>query len=163
MDMRVVRVLMPISRTGTLNRSPGGFTLLELIVVVFIISLFLAVVTPSLYPFLEGKAEREPRRVLSVISYIYDSAINTKESLKLKIDFKSRVITYDTPEGERKMKVSTLSSVKIPSHGEVRTGELTLTFGPFGYPEPFEIYFKGNRYLSFNPFSGRVSLLTLAK
>lgn len=133
-----------------------GLTLLELIIVIFIISVFLASVSPSFYTFIEGEDKSEPKRMASIIRYLNDSAINTKETFNITFDFASGTVSYRTAEGEREETFKVISSVKIPSRGDIRHGQLTLLFGPAGYPEPFNVYFKGESYVAYNPFSRRI-------
>jgi prepilin-type N-terminal cleavage/methylation domain-containing protein len=142
-----------------LGPSSDGFTLLELIVVLFIISFFLAMVTPSFYSWSEGRTKTEPKLAASIIRYIHDSAINAKKPMKLSIDMDSHNFVYETPEGEKTAAFGSLSSVEIPSHGNIRKGSIKLMFDVTGHPEPFNVYFKGNMYLTYNPFSGMVNLL----
>lgn len=145
-----------VNRQSTI---PRGFTLLELVVVIFIISAFLALVSPSFYGFLEGRSRTEPKKVASIIRYINDAAINTKKPHTLKIDLTGKRFIFKTPEGEKRETFETLTSVKIPYRGNIEEGELILLFGPSGYPEPFEIYFSGGGYITYNPFTSRVKLV----
>ncbi len=122
-----------------------------------IVTAFLALVTPSFQGLIEGKAKREPRKAASIIRYLNDSAINSRQSHTLRIDLDGKRLLYKTPEGERSEGFETLVSVKTPSRGDVKEGELILLFGPFGHPEPFELDFTGG-HVTYNPFSGRVKL-----
>lgn len=137
-----------------------GFTLLEIVIVIFIVSLFLTLSFPSVSLFYGSRAEKLPERVHSVLRFVNDAAINGQEDVFLKIDLKKKIFSYATSEGRRSFRVPSMVSVYIPSRGEVKDSELTLFFGPFGYPEPLEIRFDGNRKVVYNPFSGRVKLLT---
>ncbi len=140
-----------------------GFTLIEIVLVIFIVSLFLTLSFPSVSSLFGYKTGKLPERVHSVLRFVNDAAINGEEDVFLKIDLKKKLFSYATSEGRRSFKVPSIVSVYIPSRGEIRDSELTLFFGPFGYPEPFEIRFDDNRKVVYNPFSGRVKLLTVQR
>jgi prepilin-type N-terminal cleavage/methylation domain-containing protein len=149
-------------RTGIIT--PKGFTLLEMVVVLFIVSLFLTLTYPSFSYLTAHKEARSPHRLLSVIRLLHDSAINTREDLFIRFEFGGKKSTrppqavYTLPEGRRKLDLDGMVSVMIPSRGEIKEGKLTLIFGPFGYPEPFEVWFSGGDRVVYNPFSGRTVL-----
>ncbi len=154
------------SRTSrrTIIHTLKGFTLLEMVVVLFIISLFLTLTYPSLSYLADFNGSRSPKKLLAAIKLIHDSAINTKEDLFIRFEFQGERTTrtprvvYTLPEGRRKLDLNGMVSVMIPSRGEVREGKLTLIFGPFGYPEPFEVRFSDGTRVFYNPFSGRTYL-----
>src|SRR5574340_1107075 len=88
-------------RTSTTGICPRGFTLLELIVVIFIISLALSVSFPSFTFRQEGKLKSEASRIASLLWYLNDRAVFSNAIYALNIILKDRVIPYHGPDGEK--------------------------------------------------------------
>jgi|Deesub1362B_J571_1020462.scaffolds.fasta_scaffold00010_153 prepilin-type N-terminal cleavage/methylation domain-containing protein len=130
-----------------------GFSLLEVLVVIFIISLFSAVVWPWVSSTLKEGSSSEIDHLAATLRYIRDSSAQYKKSFRVEFNFKENSVTYEVPEGRRVMKTTTLIGIKIPSKGLIKEGELSIVFGPEGYPEPFLLYFQDTRCISYNPFS----------
>jgi len=148
-------------RTSTTGIFPKGFTLLELIVVVFIISLVLAVSFPSFTLRQGGKLKSDAGRVASILRYLNDSAISNKETYTLTISFKDRVMRYTGPDGEKAERIDDLSGITLQSRGDVSDGEVTVFFGPTGAGESFTIHLAGaesSLEIVFNALSGRVKV-----
>jgi len=149
---------MRTSITGICNK---GFTLMEMIVVVFIISLVLAVSFPSFTIQQEGKLLSEAGHIASILRYLNDNAIFEKETYDLNINFKDRIIRYNGPDGEKKKKIDNLSGITLQSRGKVIDGEVTVFFGPAGMGESFTIHLTGEKSsleIVFNALSGRVKV-----
>ncbi|RME67241.1 MAG: type II secretion system protein, partial [Nitrospirae bacterium] len=98
------------------NKGPSGFTLIELVVVIFIIAIFSAMVYPTLTLNL-GETKKENHRMASILRYLRDSSLYYKRSLKIVFDLKERSVKYETPEGEKEEEFSGLLGVKTPGHG----------------------------------------------
>ncbi|HEX8947687.1 MAG TPA: prepilin-type N-terminal cleavage/methylation domain-containing protein [Dissulfurispiraceae bacterium] len=148
---------MRTSRTGTCK----GFTLLELIVVIFIVSLIAAVVFPSLHVMGDSALKSEAKRIASVVGYLNDTAISTKESCSLAFDFREDSLAWKGPGFEKSENFKTLAGVDLQSKGEVKEGQLTLLFGPLGGQEAFSIRLReGNDEMKveYNPLSGRTKI-----
>ncbi len=138
-----------------------GFTLLELIVVIFIVSVVLALVLPSFTGIGESRIASEAKRLASIVRYLNDSAISTKETIQMKISFSDRAVSYAGPDGERNEHFDDISSVVLQSKGTVTEGEVTIFFGPLGAQESFSIYLgagDSRMTISFNSVSGRVKI-----
>lgn len=142
--------------------SPGkGFTLLELMVVVFVISIVLALVLPSFTGIGESKIASEAKRLGSIVRYLNDSAISTKENLQMKIDLGDKLVSYSSPEGEKSEKFDDISAVELQSKGAISAGEVTIFFGPLGAQESFKINLKrdsSGMEISFSSVSGKVKI-----
>ncbi|MFO0753336.1 MAG: prepilin-type N-terminal cleavage/methylation domain-containing protein [Thermodesulfovibrionales bacterium] len=143
---------------STLGR---GFTLLELLVVVFIVALVTAVVYPSLH-FMEGKRlHAEAKRVASILRFLNDTALAAKEECSLKVDFREDVLSWKGPDFDRSEKFRTLAGVALPSKGELREGEVTLFFDALGGRESITVTLREEGEalkVVFNPLSGRVKI-----
>ncbi len=138
-----------------------GFTLLELMVVVFVISIVLALVLPSFTGIGESRITSEAKRLASIVRYLNDSAISTKENLQMKINLGDRLINYGGPDGEKSERFDDLSSIELQTKGAISEGEVTVFFGPLGAQESFTIYLKGDNSgmeILFNSISGRVKI-----
>lgn len=143
-----------------------GFTLLELIVVIFVLSVVLALVLPSFTGIGEGRISSEAKRLASVIRYLNDSAISTKEYFQMSIDFTDKVVKYNGPDGERTERFDDISSVELQSKGSVSAGNVTVFFSPLGANESFRIHLKDDKSgmeVSFNAMSGMVKIETTAE
>jgi general secretion pathway protein H len=138
-----------------------GFTLIELAVVLFIISLTVAIVFPSFYNLGERRIDSEANRIASLLRYLNDSAIYTKETYSVKFDFKDDAISWDGPDGEKHEKIKSLSSLYLPSKGQINEGEASIFFGPLGAAESIEVHLKDKERgmtVSFSPVSGRAKI-----
>jgi len=150
---------MRILRTGICNK---GFTLLELIVVIFIISLGLAVAFPSFTLRKDAKLKSEAGRVAAILRYLGDSAVSTKETFEMRLNFKEKRLRYRGPEGEKEERIENLLDISLPSRGKISDGEITVFFGPTGPGENLTIHlagFESSMAIVFNALSGRVKVL----
>ncbi|MDH7499579.1 MAG: prepilin-type N-terminal cleavage/methylation domain-containing protein [candidate division NC10 bacterium] len=139
-----------------------GFTLLELVLVIFLVSLLAALIFPSFSRWGDRGLEHDARRVASILRYLNDTAISSKETCSLKVDLKEQVISWRGPDGERKESFPGLFSIVLQSKGEVKEGEVILFFGPLGIQEAIAIRLrageKGMR-VAFHPLSGKAKIV----
>ncbi len=148
-----------------LNSRKAGFTLLELLVVVFIISLSLAVITPSIWKSEKSSLKTEARHISSTIRYIYDEAISKKKSYVLGFNIDERTWGFESDSETRNFKIKReieIRDIFIPSHGEISAGEVLIVFGPTGPEEPLILHLmKGQSEYTviFNHISGRTKIL----
>lgn len=148
------------------SRKASGFTLFELMVVIFIVSLVFAVALPSFTGIGESRLKSDAKRLGSIIRYLNDSAISTKEILQMKVVFSDRVISYTGPDGERSERFDSLSGIELQSRGMVSDGEVIIFFSPIGGTENFAVRLidKGPAItVSFNSASGKVKIMTSNK
>lgn len=149
---------MRTSRTGICSK---GFTLFEIIVVIFVVSMMLAITLPAFSSLKERKLKTEAGRVASILRYLNDSAISTKETCTVQVNIDQGLLQIRGPEGEKKEKIETLSGMTSQSRGRVSNGNVTLTFGPTGAGEHFTIHLTGTNAsmdVAFNALSGRVKV-----
>jgi len=161
MEKKAVKEKMQISKTGICNNKTG-YTLLELVLVIFILSIAAAVVLPSIAVFQTNKINSDAKRVASILRFLNDTAITTKETSLLKIDLKKRLLIYSTAEGKKEETFDTVRSVQLQSKGMLSDGEITLFFHPTGAAESMNLYLsdgKSNLMVSFNNLSGRVKII----
>lgn len=151
---------MRTSPTG-ICKQRRGFTLLELLVAIFIISLFAAIVFPSFSDLGEDRLRAEARKVAALLRYLNDNAVATKEQYSLEFDFRNSSLTWKGPEGEKSEQFRTLAWLSLPSRGKVHDGQVTVFFGPLGAPEPLEVSLLDHDHqmrVVFNPLSGRAKI-----
>lgn len=155
---------MRISRAGISSNT--GFTLLELIVVLFVVSLIAAVVLPSFAGFGESKLNSEAREIASVLRYVSDSAGSRKETLPMKFDLDKNVVSWKEPEGDKTRRFDDMTGITTQSLGRVSHGEVIFFFEPLGIRENLSVHIgKGDKNLTvtLNHLSGRVKILQDAK
>lgn len=159
MGKRAVKGKMRRSRTGTCNST--GFSLIELIVVLFVLSLILAIVLPTFSGFGESRLKAEAREMASILRYVNDNAVSRKETFFLKFDLGKNMVAWSEPGGNKTRSFDDLTGVEIQSRGLVSSGELTLFFEPLGARENLVVYMKrGDSHMTvtLNHLSGRVKI-----
>ncbi|OGW36719.1 MAG: hypothetical protein A2Y97_01400 [Nitrospirae bacterium RBG_13_39_12] len=152
---------MQILRTGI--SSKRGFTLLELIVVLFVISLVMAIVLPSFSGFGERNLKSEAREMASILRYMNDSAISRKETFFIRFDLDERMVHWKGPDGEKAKRFDNITGITAQSTGKVSKGEITFFFEPVGIQENLSVYMvSSNKEMSIclNHLSGRVKIVT---
>ncbi len=151
---------MPTLKIGICSNK--AFTLLELVVIIFILSLVLAISFPSFSLQKDGKLKSEAGHIASILRYLNDSAISTKETYAVNINFNEKTIHYKGPDGEKVERIDNLSRVTTQSKGNVSNGEVTVFLSPAGAGENFSIHLMGiesSMAVVFNALSGRVKVL----
>ena len=150
---------MPISRTGI--SSKRGFTLLEIVVVLFIVSLVMAIVLPSFAGFGESKLKSEAREMASILRYMNDSAVSRKETFLIRFDLDKNMVTWQGPDGEKTKKFDDMTGVTTQSNGMVSKGELIVFFEPFGIQENLSVHIRRGKkgvVITLNHLSGKVKI-----
>jgi general secretion pathway protein H len=139
----------------------GGFTLLELIVVIFIVSLVAAVVLPSFANFGDSRLKSEAREMASVLRFMHDSAVSRKKTMVMNFDLESNLVSWKGVEGEKTKDFEYITSVQTQSGGTVSKGELTFFFGPSGISENISVHMnsgKTDMSITLNHISGKVKI-----
>jgi type II secretion system protein H len=151
--------IMQIFPTGT-NRGKG-FTLIELILVIFIIALTTTLVMPSFWNMGDRVLKSEAKRIGNTIRYIHDEAAGKKQTYILTLDLDKDAWKYESKKDSRnfKLKKSVMfRDIMIPSLGKVTFGETKLIFSPTGPEEPITLHLiKDDKEYTvmFNHLSGR--------
>ncbi len=152
---------MRISKAGICNNKVG-FTLLELVLVIFIFSVAAAIVFPSFSVFETTKIKSDAKKIASILRYLNESAITTKETSSLKLDLKRKSLLYIAQDGEKKDVFDTIHAVELQSKGMLSEGDVTLFFYPQGAAENINIHLSDNKsslIVAFNHLSGRVKII----
>lgn len=164
MERKAGKGKMQTLRTGSYSKA--GFTLLELIIVIFILSLVMAVVFPSFYGIVDGRLKSESGKIASLLRYLNDSAISRKETFILKINLDSNTFLWEGPDGKRSESFNGLLDIFTTSTGSVSRGEVILSFGPLGIQENLRIHLRDKdkeMAVTLNPMSGRVKIIQSSK
>jgi general secretion pathway protein H len=156
----------------------AGFTLLEMVVVIVILSVIALVVLPRL-PFAHERDLKTSARTLAAsLRYLGDLAISTKQHYRLHITLLTNeiAVTRVLPEGDELAvsdgslnQLSLLDGIAIgdvvtPRLGKVSEGEAVLDFGPLGVEDLAVVHLKRVDDTNFYtvvvyPGSGRVTVL----
>ncbi len=142
-----------------------GFTLLELIVVIFIISITTALVMPSFWNFGESSLKAEAKNIGSVLSFVYDEAVGKKGLYLFKIDIDEGAWGFEGKKESRNFRLKRdvkIKGVLIPSLGEISKGQIIIKFGPLGPEEPLILHLmkdESEYTVIFNHLNGRSKIL----
>ena len=154
----------------------AGFTLIELMVVIFIISVTAALVLPRLPDSEASKLKNSARNLASGLRFLSDQAIITKKVYRLHLNLgeHSTRISQLSPSGDELQPDDQFMSrrlieegieiedVTVPRLGLVTEGEASITFGPGGLAEGMTIHLKGgeNHFtIIAYPSGGKVKVL----
>lgn len=151
----------PVSSTKhrTLNferrTASKGFTLIEIVVVLFVISLAAMLVFPRLPSSDSHDLRTSARSLAATFRYVQDQAIATKAHYRLHLNIADNSITIgkiagseETPPddnflGKRGLTGSvTLQDVQIPRMGTMGEGEVIIDFGAGGLEELVTVHLK---------------------
>jgi len=161
-SVRIIRFGDTDARLAVSGKSRHGFTLLELIVVLFIISLLAALAIPSFWGITEKEVKSDARKTASLLRYLNDSAIVSKKNYSLTCDLQKHSLSWEGPEGEKSEELKSLKSITLQSKGEIQEGQVTVSFGPLGLQENIEIRLSDSNEemtVAFNAVSGRAKVI----
>lgn len=126
--------------------SERGFTLIELMVVVFLIALFSALVIPRLPDIDAGGSERGARRIAGMTKFLYNEAALTGKEHRLLFDLDHNLLRPRTLNASQEVvAVNGLSDetklpsgvkfldVKVAGQEKVSSGAATMTISPSGW------------------------------
>jgi len=141
--------------------SKRAFTLIELVIVIFIISLTTAMVLPSFWDKGDRALKSEARQISSTLRYVYDEAAGKKLVYSVTFNFDGNSYAFKSDKESRSFQMRDhvmFKDITIPSHGEINEGEVSIKFGPLGPDEPLTVHLikDTNEYtVVFNNLSGR--------
>ena len=138
-----------------------GFTLLELVVVVFVLSVVFAVALPN-FAIHEGGIKKDARKIASILRYMNETAALKKQTLHMKFDLDKKALSWAAPDGQKTQEMRGLRAVEMQSRGVVKDGELIVFFGPQGLDEHLWVHLEQagkEMTVAFNPISGRARIL----
>ncbi len=161
---------MPMSTAGNWNR-PSGFTLIEIVVVLFLLALFSALTLPMLTGIGQDGLSASARRLAGTVKYLYnESALNRQEYRLIfhldKGSYEARVLKTDGEWTEvtgigagRRLKGKTrFAEVDVAGKGAFTTGEVTAEIHPQGWLPETVVHLDngkgGKMTLRIMPFTG---------
>jgi len=145
-------------------KTSSAFTLIELVIVIFIISLTTALIMPNLWDTEKRAVKSEAKRVGNTMRYIYDEAAGKKRDYLIKINLDDGSWGYESETVSRVFKMNgdvMFRDVVVPSLGEVSLGEIALKFGPTGPEEPVILHLMKDEVeytVMFNHMNGRAKV-----
>lgn len=145
------------SRAG--NSSSSGFTLLELLAVLFIISIFFTLALPRIRHM--NTTRSDALKVAAILRDLNDSAIARKENYDITFDLEGKVLKWLGPDGKKEFSLNNLVSVTLPSRGELKEGSLQIFFGPDGAMEDISVLLAdtdSSYRITFREMSGKVEV-----
>ena len=160
--------------TRTSSRREGGFTLLELMLVIVILGITAMMVLPRVASFGAGRLKRESRRLSGLIAHLAQESSVTKRTFRLYYDLDGEAYWVQALQANREFAASAdplaarralpegvaFEDVVTPRHGKVREGEAYTEFFPLGV-EKTTIHLKSGEAvwtLAVNPLTGRVKV-----
>lgn len=142
-----------------------GFTLLELLVVLFIITSVTFMAFPS---FWSGVVRDDKVTIAAALKNLRDEAVSTKKEVFFTVDFKGRQFRFTDSKGGAKEDQKTIDmkddetwEVFLPSRGTIKEGELIVAFTPMVQEELIALYLaKGGKEstILLNYLSGEVEI-----
>jgi prepilin-type N-terminal cleavage/methylation domain-containing protein len=142
-----------------------GFTLLELLVVLFIITTVAFLAFPSLWSV---TARDDTATMAATLKNLRHEAISARKEKVFIVDFKARQFRISRPTTEEKdaMKVIGMNDdetweVFIPSRGTIKEGQVIVIFSPSVQEEIIALYLTKNgkeSTITLNNLSGEVEI-----
>ena len=157
------------------NCLTGGFTLIEMVVVIAIIAMAALLVFPRLPSTDTANLRGSARSLAAMIRYLGDKSITSKSAYRLQFNLADSSLavrkvvngeetTDPDPFFSRRVLADGISieDVRIPRLGKLSTGEVTVGFGPSGLEDFVIIHLKGSRDRHFTvtayPQNGKVKV-----
>lgn len=171
---------MPTSAATNSRRRDGGFTLVELLVVLALLSLFTFLAVPAFQSLLEGAAQRESTRLTGVIRLLRNEAVLTRRPYRLVVDLKEG--EYFVEERDRSGRYNErsdprlLARYRLPPSMKIKDmivagnsryplteRQVPLAIDPSGFMDAFSLHFSvgDSEYtLTVSAFTAETSLVS---
>ena len=166
-----------VGESGPGNSRDDGFTLIEIMVVVFLIALIAAIITPHLTFHRSTGIRMAARRLVREFGVLHWEAISRQKMIRLEYNLdrnKIRALVLDPSGTLRDLSTPDLQDFSLPRgvslhrirvlhEGKVSDGKTFTQFFPSGSVEPTRILIKDTSgrmlTLSVRPLTGRVKIL----
>lgn len=167
------RVSRPVSASLPASaRLRGGFTLIELIVVIVVISLALAIVLPRLTSVTSRNLKSDGAKLSALVRYLHEAAESKKLNYRLTFDLDKGNVSVERskdsvkygPMPESALRGFALASdvefvdLHAPGAGRVESGTVAVLLTPAG-STPFTVHLAAGEMvltLAFNPYNGKI-------
>ena len=163
---------------GTLNRSglqrpEEGFTLLEILIVVAVLTLFVGLAVPRLPDMAGTRIHQNARKISLILQLARSRAVTLRRYYRVDMDLETNgvSVSYYGPEGtyipddevrQVSLKDGIIADVVNSSEGKVLEGTGWIRISPRGYIEPSLIHIKDEQEremtITPSPVSGRVRI-----
>ncbi len=156
------------------KRNQRGFTLIELMVVIVILSLVSFISLPLLTNRGEGDERLKLRRIAGTVKQLYNEATLTRDEHLLMFDFNrnsllafrlrssSGAIEKEPFGREVKLSPLQIKQVDVEGKGTFRTGQVFVRVFPLGWMEQIHLLVRKKNgdevQLAFSPLTGSVTI-----
>lgn len=175
MANRGAKAKMPTSTAGNLNKQ-AGFTLIELVIVVFLLGLFSALVMPRLPGIGEDGLKASARRIAGTVKYFFNEAALSGRPHRLefnldegtfrvrRLDADGTLVELSGTGKEQRLKGNVrFRDVTIPGRGAFSLGEVITEIQPVGWMEETVVHLEeedGRELtLRISPYTGTTEVL----
>jgi general secretion pathway protein H len=155
--------------------SQGGFTLVELSLVVLLIGLFGLLIVPIFAGWGEGSLQSSARRLAGTVKYLYNESALQKREFRLVFDlekdaYQAKVLELDgqltelAGTGRRQQLKGEVrfQDIAVAGQGKFSSGEVTTVIHPVGWLEETVIHLKDEKgrtlTLRLMPFTGSTEI-----
>lgn len=158
-----------------INKDPSGFTLLELLLVIFFMGLIVGMATPFVMSTLDRiELQSSARQVASALNYARNKAITIKEPIIFNGDLTQNQFWLDSINGNKVNSVITLSSpiqidhfIEVGGSETINNGKFSVSFFPQGNSSGGIIVIgienteetKNNYAINIDPITGKSKLI----
>ncbi|MBI4844409.1 MAG: prepilin-type N-terminal cleavage/methylation domain-containing protein [Nitrospirae bacterium] len=142
-----------------------GFSLIELIVVIFIMSLAMALIMPSFTDIAGSRLKSAASGISGTMKYVYNEAAARKKIYTFSVNMEQSTWGFESMDESRTFRAGKdikFKDVMVPSAGVLKEKMVSIDFGPLGPEEPIVIHLtdKEKDYtIFFNNLNGRSRIL----
>lgn len=153
----------------------NGFTLIELIVVLFLLGIVAAIVLPKIF-WAEAALKADAGKVASLITYLAESSGSKRVYYRLIFSLEEGMMRVESSDGAgeyRELEDPRLKRVSLSDRvvfedisgpgGKAKGGEVSVEFTPSGSSAPFIVHLRSKNDATaysvvFNPYSSRATV-----
>ncbi len=160
---------------GSGEKGTAGFTLIEIVVVMVLISLFMVLSIPLLGNIGTGSLDTSARRLSGTIKYLFNEAALTGHEYRLIYDldqrsYRAQVLEenselVDAPDQGREATLKgavRFRDLQVPGRGKFTAGQVTIRIDPSGWIEETVIHLDDGKdnllTLRVNPLTGSTEI-----